>query len=74
MPHIGDPAITLPFDLRLIGTASLEVVVADELHVAAVCAFAAFMTGLSLRRNGGAEENRQRHKCQIPSLHSQLLE
>jgi hypothetical protein len=71
MPHIGDPAITLPFDLRLIGTASLEVVVADELHVAAVYTF---MTRLSLRRNGGAEENRQRHKCQIPSLHSQLLE
>ena len=43
---------------------------ADELHVAAVCA-SPFMTGLSLRRNGGAEENRQRHKCQMPSLHSQ---
>jgi hypothetical protein len=71
MPHIGDPAVTLLLDLRLIRAASLQVVVADELHVGTVGAFAVSMTGLSLRCNGRAEEDRQRHKCQMPSLHNQ---
>src|SRR2546423_15254463 len=34
MPDVGDPAIALPMDERLVGAAALEIVRADELHVA----------------------------------------
>ena len=33
MTNVGDPAIALLLDNRLVGAASLQVVVADELHV-----------------------------------------
>jgi hypothetical protein len=59
---VGDPAITLPFDLRLIRTAPLEIVVADELHVASVLTFPASISSLSLRCQRNAENDRQRRK------------
>ena len=34
MPDVGDPAIALPMDERLVGAAALQVVKTDQLHVA----------------------------------------
>ena len=86
--NIRDPAIALPFDLRLVRAASLQIVVADKLHVAAVGALFAPIAGLSLpfdkaqgtpsesrgvRRDRGAQKDCHRHTCQVSSRHGKLL-
>ena len=70
---IGDPAIALPLDLGLVRAASLEIAVADKLHVAAVGALFAPIAGLSLRRHRGAQKDCHRRTCQMPSRHGKLL-
>jgi hypothetical protein len=55
MADIGDPAVALVVDDRLIGTARLQIAVADQRHVAGL--------GILLRQGGvrRAEEQRSRH-------------
>ena len=70
---IRDPAITLLLDLGLIRASSLQIAVADELHIAAVGAFLASIADLALRRGRNAEEDRERCKRQMPPRHGTLL-
>ena len=52
MAYVGDPAAALLVDDGLIGAAALQIVIADELHVA--------LLGLVVRRNVAGQESGRR--------------
>ena len=61
MADVGDPAIALFLDHRLIRAAGLEIVVAGQFHVAVL--------GCMLRRRGRGHENRQRRRREAGVSH-----
>ena len=70
---VGDPAIALPYDLGLIRTASLQILMADEPHVAAVGDLSAVVPSRPLCGHRDAEQDHQRRTHQMPSRHNTLL-